>query len=263
MQSPPPVEVMRFGRSGFTQTDQLWLLLNELKQFSPDVVVVCFLPFNDIEDVRRETAPDHERPFSSFTANNELQLDTQFNTTSSFKIKSMVDVFKRNSALVSLLAERFLMYKLRRDIDRQTMEVAKRAEPLPGYLSLCTSKPDSQYAVSYVHSKTLLEKRQNAALLQKQKCFCSVSTPKHTSPNPNVIWHSPTQHSTRCISSNLQELSSALQIHYLGLQSIFREAYLQHGPSLHWGHWNYEGHRVVAEALRAKLDQIINQQTAR
>lgn len=56
------VELMNFGRSGFTQSEELLVLKNCVSQFYTDMVVLFFSP-NDIEDVSRETAGDLIRPF--------------------------------------------------------------------------------------------------------------------------------------------------------------------------------------------------------
>jgi hypothetical protein len=60
------------------------------------------------------------------------------------------------------------------------------------------------------------------------------------------------------IDNDLQAFADSLGIDYLGLQRVFRESYEAHGKSLHRGHWNHLGHRVVAEALAEKLWTIIH-----
>ncbi len=54
-----------------------------------------------------------------------------------------------------------------------------------------------------------------------------------------------------------------LNIEYLGLQRIFRQYYNTSGTFLHWkvgeeyGHWNYQGHKLVANTLSNKLKSIV------
>ncbi len=252
------VELMNFGRSGFTQTDQLLLLQSDVDRFSPDIVIISFLPFNDIEDVRRETAPDSERPFFLVSGKEELHLDTSFNRTSAFAVKSRIDGFKRRSALLSLLAERYSMYKLQRDIGRQKSAVESRAVELGGYMSLCTSHPDSEYSRSY---------RLNKLLIAKMAEYCNARGASMVLMCLNTDAYEPSreQHfksidptfDPNFFEDDLKELSSTLQIHYLGLQRRFREAYDQRQTPLHWGHWNYSGHRIVAALLSRELAVII------
>ena len=51
--------------------------------------------------------------------------------------------------------------------------------------------------------------------------------------------------------------AKSINIDYLGLQRIFRNHYNSNKKPLHWGHWNYEGHKVVAKALSNKLEDLI------
>ncbi|OOP57117.1 MAG: hypothetical protein AYP45_05355 [Candidatus Brocadia carolinensis] len=57
---------------------------------------------------------------------------------------------------------------------------------------------------------------------------------------------------------DMQEYAKSLGIEYLGLQKIFRQVYEKTGISLHWSHWNYEGHKVVADILSKKLRTILD-----
>ena len=45
-------------------------------------------------------------------------------------------------------------------------------------------------------------------------------------------------------------------IGYVGLQRWFQHRYEAAGRPLHWGHWNYEGHEAVAEALAEAIEQM-------
>jgi len=57
--------------------------------------------------------------------------------------------------------------------------------------------------------------------------------------------------------NDLENYATSLNIEYLGLQRIFRQAYEKNPVPLHWFHWNYEGHKVLANALAEKLKPIL------
>jgi len=57
---------------------------------------------------------------------------------------------------------------------------------------------------------------------------------------------------------DLEQYTKTLGVEYLGLQRVFRQAYESKRTKLHWGHWNYQGHEVVAEALINKLHSVIH-----
>ncbi len=49
------IEVLNFGRSGMTQTEEWLLLQNEVAGYSPDLVVLFFVPVNDVSEVAPQT----------------------------------------------------------------------------------------------------------------------------------------------------------------------------------------------------------------
>ena len=76
--------------------------------------------------------------------------------------------------------------------------------------------------------------------------------------------------------NDLRDFARSIDIEYLGLQKVFRESFEKSGLFFHWnhlsyeehitdskilvrhlGHWNYEGHKVVANALTNKIKSII------
>lgn len=59
------------------------------------------------------------------------------------------------------------------------------------------------------------------------------------------------------LEDDLKDYATSLNVEYLGLQRLFRQTFENTGVTLHWGHWNYEGHKVVAHALADKLNSII------
>lgn len=49
------------------------------------------------------------------------------------------------------------------------------------------------------------------------------------------------------------------------MQRVFKQYHEDTGLKLHWGnwgHWNYEGHKVVADTLTHKLESIIYSEKA-
>jgi hypothetical protein len=62
-----------------------------------------------------------------------------------------------------------------------------------------------------------------------------------------------------CFENDMRMLAHSANIFHLGLQSVFRRSYLTDGKILHGsdGHWNYAGHRLVADALAKKVAEIL------
>ena len=59
------------------------------------------------------------------------------------------------------------------------------------------------------------------------------------------------------LEDDLRTFTKSFNAKYLGLQRIFRQSFKNTGVILHRGHWNYDGHKVVANALTKKLKSII------
>jgi hypothetical protein len=152
------VEMVNFGRSGFTQTEELFILENEAVIYSPDIVVLFFLPGNDIEDVSRETAPELMRPFYNVSDSGALRLDTSFTEMPGYKIRSLINNVKRNSAILSLITERYLNFRKSKKANmRRDKDEVNQPNRLDGALSLCTNNPDPRYLRSYTLNKLLVK----------------------------------------------------------------------------------------------------------
>lgn len=261
------VELMNFGQSGFTQTEELLVLKKYVVEFSPDMVVLFFIPQNDIEDVCRETAPDLIHPFYNISERGELILDTSFVELREFKLKCFINVFKQHSALISLLCERYNSYITQKRARAKSMPRVKGEEILPekleGYLTLCTDNPDFTYLINYKLNKILI--KAIAEYCKAKDIRFILVTIHNDAYMPEVEKQYKLIDLTfdaNFFEDDLRNFSKSINIEYLGLQRIFRQHFKNKGVSLHWGHWNYEGHKVVANALTNKLKQIIysNQQ---
>jgi lysophospholipase L1-like esterase len=250
------VELMNFGRSGFTQTEELLILKNQILQFSPDMVILFFFPGNDIEEVSRETTSDFTHPFYNLSNDGELMLDAHFTEGFDFKIRSFMNYFKRHSALISLIFERYIAFKgsLAKSEDRKN---------LPEYLTLCTAKPKMSYINSYNMTKILIKKIAEICKQEKIRfMLVTIDNPAYLSETRGEYTRMDPSFNANYIDDDLANYAGWLSIEYLGLQRIFSDFNKNTGLFLHWhknkGHWNYQGHEVVANALSDKLKQIIN-----
>lgn len=256
------VELMNFGRSGCTQTEELLVLKNDVMPFSPDMVIVFFYPINDIKDINRETTTDLTRPFYHISESRELMLDTSFVEMREFRIKCFVNWFKQHSVLISLLCERYNSYKIQMRFRAKNTSNSTRGEALPkkleDYLSLCTDEPDATFLGNYQLNKRLIKAiAENCK--EKGICFMLV-TINNNAYIPKVEKQYKLIDSTfdtNFFEDDLGNYAKSISIEYLGLQRIFRQSFEKTGIPLHWDHWNYEGHKLVAYSLANKLRSII------
>ncbi|MEE9271306.1 MAG: SGNH/GDSL hydrolase family protein [Candidatus Krumholzibacteria bacterium] len=246
------IEVLNFGRSGMTQTEEL-LLLSEVAGYSPDLVVVFFVPVNDVSEVSVETSDTALRPFYEISPGGELALNTRFTESREYTIKAAVNQLKQHSALVSLVNQRYNLFRRhrRRNHIRAGQESGRG---IGGALSLCTSTPDAVYARNYKLNKRLIGEmagycRTNGMrfmLVCADWVYKTEDLARYAKIDPTF--------EAGYFEHDLENYASALGIDYAGLQTPFERAYKARGTPLHWQHWNYDGHRLVAAELAARMN---------
>lgn len=246
-----PVELMNFGRSGDTQTEELLRLQRDVLQFRPDLVLLFFFPGNDVADVSPQTASSLQRPFYH-VLDSGLVLDTSFDTTRMYRLRTLVDGLKRHSALVSLFTDNYVQWRPNHDV----------ASPgLDGYLGLCTRHPQQAYVDDFRLNKHLMG-TMGHILKARGIEFGIVVLPllTYTRAANQRIEALDSTFDAHCYERDLAAFGKARGIDVLGLQDIFAKADTNRAMPLHWrdnGHWTYAGHRVVAGALENWLFPFI------
>lgn len=257
------VELINFGRSVFTQTEEFVVLKNEVVKYSPDMVILFFLPTNDIEDVSPETALSPLHPFYYLDNSGNLVLDTSFTGTLDFKFKSLLKPLIQNSAITNLITGNFFLYKQLRESDKLRKKRDKKSySKLHGHLSLATSTPEKVFSDSYRLNKLLIKamsdycKERGITFMLVTidiEAYVTEMEKKYKSLAPSF--------NANYFEDDMEEYSGQLNIEYLGLQRVFRGYYEKTGIPLHWmrytGHWNYQGHLLVAKVLSEKIDNIL------
>jgi hypothetical protein len=245
-------EFMNFGRSGYTQTEELLVLSNYVVQFSPDMLVLFFQPSNDIRDVGKETATNLTRPFYHISGNEELIPDTSFAKMRKFKIIVIIDKLKTHSVLISLICQRYNHYQQ----DRVIAKLPKGV--IDSYLSLCTANQDTRYLRNYQLNKMLIKAMAEYCKNKGIKFILVTINTNAYIPKVEEQYKAldPT-FDANFFEDDLKKYAISINIEYIGLQTIFRQAYEKDGIPLHWEHWNYQGNKLVTNALVNKLKTVV------
>jgi hypothetical protein len=248
-------ELMNFGRSGFTTTEELLIIRDEVLKFFPDLVVLFFYPPNDIRDVSKKLSPYKTiSPFFFYDENtSKLCLDTSFNQSLDFRIRKIINPLKQNSAFISLMIERYHLLSQRR-----VKESDKKPSTIRGYLSLATSNPDPDYLQAFAMNKKLIKEISKIVRKKSAMMLVTLNSDGWKTPEEAFLKSIDASFNPFYFEDVLKELALAENIYYLGLQTEFRKDWEKHHRELHWGHWNYEGHKVVASILAAKIAQILH-----
>ena len=78
-----PIEVLNFGVSGYGTTQELLAYVDRARAFDPDVVLLAFLPGNDVRDNSKALSPSRMRPFYVLDGD-QLELDDSFLDSESY-----------------------------------------------------------------------------------------------------------------------------------------------------------------------------------
>lgn len=249
-----PVEVMNFGRSGMTTSEELWVLDHDVMPCSPDVVVLLFTPENDVADVSPATADTRLRPFYHLRPDGSLGLDTSFASSRAYRTRVWINGLKQASALVSLITERYNVWR-REAAAPQTGSGGSKVTPL---LSLCTATPDSTFSRNYALNKRLLGEM-SAACRSRGVSFIMMSVPTIYRPaDIEQMRRADPTFDPGFFDADLGALADSLRAGFVPLTRPFEARARATGRSLNWGHWNYEGHRVVARELARALVPVLS-----
>ncbi|MBP9865164.1 MAG: SGNH/GDSL hydrolase family protein [Candidatus Omnitrophica bacterium] len=274
------IQMLNFGRSCNTQSEELLILQREILKFNPDMVVLFYFAINDIGDLHPSTSLSLMRPFYTENADGSLALDVSFKYSREFRLKQWINPLKQHSALISLLTERFIM--LQRVQQAQNIGILSddpHAEhSLKAYLSLATQTPEPQYTANYALSKRLL--REMKDLCQRRGIrfmLVNIDLPSYRPEVEAQFKSADPTFDPLFFDRDLQAFALSEGFDFIGLEEIFRKQYQKNAKILHFkywdtlgtqgyweygahtGHWNYAGHQLVAETLTEKIAPLLNQ----
>ena len=187
-----------------------------------------------------------------------------------------INWFRQRSALINLIVRRYQKFRQLRWKSSQKKKtpattIEKGADQkgksdqgpkrrVPGYLSLCTANPDSIYVANYKINKALIEEISRYCNKKGVEfLLVSINTKAYQPMVEKRYKDLDPSFQATFFEDDLRSFSESRNIEYLGLHRIFNQSYIKDGKSLQWGHWNYNGHRVVADTLVAKLAPLIKE----
>jgi len=235
-------EVLNFGRSGVTQTEE-WLLVDEVLSYHPDAVIVLFVPHNDIADIAPSTATNPLRPFASFADGGSPRIDFSFHDARGCRVRRAIGPLKRHSALISLLAQRYNALTRAHRLDA----LVRHEGDLSGPLTLCTRSPKPRVAAHYALCLRMLgdiaERFRRDGV---RVAFASVPM-VYTTARINALQQIDESFDPMRFENDLARVARAHGAALIALQKRF-EARAAAGERLTWTHFTYAGHREVARA---------------
>ena len=258
------VEVLNFGVSGYGTAQELHMYRSVVKQFAPDLVLLCFLPGNDVRNNSPEIETEKDRPFYQL-ADGQLVVDNSFRDNATRMQFEASRWLQFKDALVTYSRVVRLVYDARnrrgaQDEKPRALEsgiedaaffpprndVWQRAWDITDALILQMQK-EVQDSGSHFALITLNNAIQVHPDPQKIKAFAE------NSDGSDLSW--PDEH--------LSELARIGRFPCWQLTPRMREIAQKNGLFFHGfdntalgsGHWNEDGHRVAGELLAHDICQ--------
>lgn len=271
------VEVLNFGRYGYGTAQELLTLRHCVWKYAPDIVVLAFLPNNDVRNNYEPLQHDPGRPYFVLR-DGELVLDASFRSRPQHK-GSWWRTVGYQIVNRSRLAQ--LVYHGRRSRERRT-DLAERDERggkyaraaglvevgLDAHVFRAPEHPDWQAAWRVTEE---LIKKMNSEVRQGGARFLVVTLTSSTQvhPNPDVRTEL-----ANCLEvddlfypdERIKTLGQKEGFPVVNLCYPFLEHARTHGAFLHGffntaqgrGHWNAQGHRLAAGVLVSEVVRLFD-----
>ena len=256
------VEVIAMGVSGWGTAQQLQALERYGFAYEPDWVVLAFFAGNDLRNNDRELEGDNARPYFKLE-NDELRLDESFRTDPRF-LKARSPLTKLKVQLINCSRVLQLIQESREQTptEVQPMHVAVSS----GLDDQCFLPPSNEaWERTWKITERLIE-RMHEQCIQHHARFLvlAVNSPIQVHPDPE-------KRASFCQRIGVENLDYADErIQKLGmrrnvpvvvlagplLEHASRQQLHLHGFSntrLGEGHWNADGHAIVAKTLASRL----------
>jgi lysophospholipase L1-like esterase len=264
-------EVLSFGVSGYSTAQELLALRHHVWQFEPDIVLLAFLPSNDIRGNSRELEPQQVRPFIDIV-DGQLVTDVSFRKHPAFLYaKKPSTMLKRdivNASRVIQLIQKFRSRDEQSDAGKaDTEQVADRAEI--GLDDHCFVEPtDSTWQSAWQVTEGLLEHfHREVAERGCQFAVAVVTAGLQVDPDPAVRRAYAKRLGVEDLGyadRRIAELGERVGFPTIPLSEPLGDFAERTGRFVHGfpntgpgqGHWNEDGHREAALACTAALLQL-------
>lgn len=267
------VEVLSFGVSGFGTAQELLMLRHHVWQFDPDIVLLAFLPANDLRNNSSRLESQQLRPVFEIE-DDELVLDNSFRNEPPY-LYAMSDSFRRKTWLINssrvlqvIQSIRTGEFSARRATSERPGEAASVRDRL-GLDDQCFKPPtDDDWRHAWKLAERLIQ-QMNLEVTKHGSRFAMAVVTAGVQVTPNVA-----KRQQYCEALGVSDLNYANnRLSRLGKDLGFPVVVLSEGMrafaeenriALHGfqntapgeGHWNAAGHREAARLCADELSRV-------
>jgi hypothetical protein len=261
-------EVLSLGQSGFGTGEEYVRYLNFGVAYNPDLVVVAFLTGNDFRNNSKFLSRDSVGFYYTFDRNRNLVLDRSlvdaYENNRSY-LKRFLEILKANSHLMSLISERFYLFRRQLLETRMAEAYGDEASAEDGRKNRLDLFSDLNIYRTDLPApwKETVEITKEIILAFKTSVeehgsrFLLVGLSNAEQIHPEVGRELKNQYKVELDYEQpdriLEEFAIEHNVPFLKLMPALRDHHLKTGQYLHGfgssrgGHWNQVGHRVAAE----------------
>ena len=250
-----PVEVLGFGVSGYSTTQELLAYEKFARKYRPDIVVLAFFIGNDLrENVRSLTEAGPEigilRPFQTISGD-KLVLDNSFREAAADWGKTKWYEHSRAVRLFEMVAS-WLKYRSQQIVDARAL----------------ISPPDAEYEGAWkLTEKVIAQLNTEVKADGARLVVATVSTGQQVDPDPERRARDAKQWSIQDLyypGKRLYRLSREAGFQMIPLASAmskvaertktFFHGFPSTGPGI--GHWNRTGHSVAGQIIAGEICNV-------
>ncbi len=267
------VEVLSFGVSGFGTAQELLMLRHHVWQFDPDIVLLAFLPANDLRNNSSRLESQQLRPVFEIE-DDELVLDNSFRNEPPY-LYAMSDSFRRKTWLINssrvlqvIQSIRTGEFSARRAASERPGEAASVRDRL-GLDDQCFKPPtDDDWRHAWKLAERLIQ-QMNLEVTKHGSRFAMAVVTAGVQVTPNVakrqqyceaLGVSDLNYANNRLSRLGQDLGFPVVVLSEGMRAFAEENRIDlHGfqnTAPGEGHWNAVGHREAARLCADELSRV-------
>lgn len=261
------VEVLNFGVSGYSTAQELLLLRQRVWDYSPDLVLLAFLTFNDVQENSYALSEELKRPYYVLE-NGRLVLDARFREQLAYRIRSLPfssEMFEVSRLLQVLREAEYRIRKILREWGSGSQTLLGSSREVKPEWMLYVEPRDSLWEEAWRVTEALLAelheevRRRHAGFLlvtlsnpeqvhldlpHRQEIAMLLGVPDLLYPDRRIAsWAE--RHGVALLSL-VQPLGSYAEAHHVFLHGF-------PNATIGDGHWNEEGHRLAGSLIAEEV----------